>query len=162
NGTSPNNGDAGQIDLGGGANSLGSSKGGNDFRGFTGQNGHFSIELFNTGAAASVSARSNISDAGIFFKQTVSDGTINGGTGVIGAVANLDPDHAFVQTLYRDLLGRIGDPSPGGEIDGWVAMLPTLGRAGVAHALLYSTESLDRVVTGYYIRFLGRAPQGGE
>ena len=41
-------------------------------------------------------------------------------------------------------------------------MLPALGRAGVAHAILYSTESLDRIVSGYYLRFLGRADDGSE
>jgi hypothetical protein len=43
-----------------------------------------------------------------------------------------------------------------------VAALPGLGKAGVAHAILYSTESLDRIVGTFYVRFLGRADGGGE
>jgi hypothetical protein len=153
---------AGNIDLGGGSNAFGTSKGGNDFRGFNGQNGHFAIRLFNTDAGIAVQAKENIFDAGANPNTVIADGFNGGGTGAVFVSAALDADHAFVQSLYRDLFGRTGDPTPGGEIDGWVAALPALGRAGVVHALLYSTEALDRVVVDDYIRFLGRAPQGGE
>jgi hypothetical protein len=83
----------------------------------------------------------------------------NGGTGVVDVSAALDPNHAFVQTLYRNLLGRTGASA---EIDSWVSVLPTLGQAGVAHGILHSSESLDRIVKSDYIRFLGREANGSE
>jgi hypothetical protein len=150
---------AGNVDLGGGSTSLGTSVGGNNFRGFDGNNGHYSISLYNTDPGVSVSAKDDIFNNGIFAKTTVSDGTINGGTGVVSIGIKLSPDESFVQSLYHHLLGRTGSIA---EIDGWVAELPALGYDGVAHAILYSTESLDRIVGGYYLRFLGRADNGTE
>jgi hypothetical protein len=153
---------AGNIDLGGGSSGFGVSKGGNDFHGFTGQNGNFAIRLFNTDAGISVQAKNNIFNNGVNPNTLVADSFNGGGTGSVFVTPALDADHAFVQSLYHHLLGRTGDPTAGGEIDGWVAMLPALGRAGVAHAILYSTESLDRIVSDFYIRFLGRADDGKE
>jgi hypothetical protein len=146
---------AGSVDLGG----LSTSLGGNNFRGFDGNNGHYSIQLVNTDAGVGVSAKDNIFNNGIFAKSTVSDGTVNGGTGVVIVSPKLSPDESFVQSLYHHLFGRTGAIP---EIDAWVAELPALGYGDVAHSILYSTESLDRIVGGYYLRFLGRADNGGE
>jgi predicted outer membrane repeat protein len=46
-------------------------------------------------------------------------------------------DTGFVQSLYTLLLGRTGSPT---EIAAWVNAVPSLGRAGVAGAILGSTE----------------------
>jgi hypothetical protein len=48
---------AGNIDLGGGSNTFGTSKGANNFRGFDGVNGHYAINLHNTDAAIAVVAQ---------------------------------------------------------------------------------------------------------
>jgi hypothetical protein len=146
---------AGSVDLGG----LSTSLGGNNFRGFDGNNGHYSIQLANTDAGVGVSAKDNIFNNGIFAKSTVSDGIVNGGTGVVIVSPKLSPDESFVQSLYHHLLGRTGTIA---EIDGWAAELPALGYGGVEHTILYSTESLDRIVGGYYLRFLGRAGNATE
>jgi hypothetical protein len=150
---------AGNIDLGGGSTSLGNSLGGNNFRGFDGNNVHYSISLYDTDPGVGVLAQDNIFNNGIFAKSTVSDGTINSGTGVVTVSPKLSPYESFVQSLYHHLLGRTGSIA---EIDGWVAELPAMDYGGVVHAILYSTESLDRIVGGYYLRFLGRADNGTE
>jgi hypothetical protein len=46
-------------------------------------------------------------------------------------------DTTFVQSLYTRLLGRTGSSL---EVAGWVSLLPSIGRAGVANAFLHSTE----------------------
>jgi hypothetical protein len=145
---------AGNIDLGGASTSLGHSLGGNNFRGFDGNNGHYSIQMFDTDSGVVVAAHDDIFDNGIYAHTTVSDGTINGGTGVVSIVIKLSPDESFVQSLYHHLLGRTGTIA---EIDAWVAALPALDYDGVVHAILYSSESLGRVVDSYYLDYLGRA-----
>jgi hypothetical protein len=149
---------AGEIDLGGGSSSLGSSLGGNDFRGFTPNNGLFAIAMHNTVANLPVSAQHNIFQGGISPNQVIADGS-NGGTGVVDYTQNLIGDRAFVQTLYQHLLGRTGAPA---EIDGWVAQMPGMGQGGVANAILNSDEALGRIVEVYYIDYLGRAGDAGE
>jgi hypothetical protein len=148
--------DAGEIDLGGGGNtSLGTSLGGNDFHGYTGLGGHFAIKLVNTQGIAKVFAMENIFDAGANPTTLVADSFNGGGTGKIDVSSALDPDHAFVQSLYTKLLGRPGNSS---EVDGWVKnAFPALGRAGVSNAILHSDEALGRIVDGYYLDYLGRA-----
>jgi hypothetical protein len=149
------NSDAGQIDLGGGGNtSLGTSLGGNDFHGYTGQNSHYAIDLFNTGNLAKAFARQNIFDAGTTPGTLVHDSNNASGTGVIDVGLALDADHAFVQSLYTKLLGRTGSSS---ELGNWVSALPALGRAGVINAILHSDEALGRIIDGYYLDYLGRA-----
>jgi hypothetical protein len=51
--------------------------------------------------------------------------------------ANGGTDTMFVQSLYNHLLGRTGSS---GEVAGWVALLPFIGRAGVANGFLTSME----------------------
>ena len=46
-------------------------------------------------------------------------------------------DAGFVQSLYSKLLGRVASP---GEVAGWVSVVPSLGRSGVANAFLRSGE----------------------
>ena len=53
------------------------------------------------------------------------------------SAALVPADDAFVQSLYRQLLGRTGSA---GEVNGWVTRLPELGRAGVAAGFLASSE----------------------
>ena len=54
---------------------------------------------------------------------------------------------AFVQSLYNKLLGRVGGS---GEISSWVSVLPSLGEAGVANALLNSGEFRGDVIQQLY------------
>src|SRR5262249_41229766 len=136
---------AGHVDLGEGSNSFGISKGGNTFRGYDGQTGHFAIYLHNTDAGITLPATSNIFDFGIDTHLGVRDGANAGGSGTVPAGA-LNRPRAFVQNLYTKLLGRAGDPAPGGELAGWVAVWQSQGQAAVVHAILYSQESLERIV----------------
>jgi hypothetical protein len=147
---------AGNIDIGGGSNAFGTSKGSNNFRGFDGVNGHFAITLHNTDAGTSLQAKSNIFDAGMNPNNVVKDSFNGGGTGTVFVSPALDADHAFVQNLSLTLLGKAGDLTPGGEIDQWVAKLPKLGRKGVAKAIMYSDASLTRIVDKVFSDYLGR------
>jgi hypothetical protein len=149
---------AGTIDLGGG--SLG-SLGGNDFRSFTGTGTltAAAIVLANTSSTAVVSAPNNIFRNGVS-PETVLDDGVDGsatGTGEINTNA-LDNAHAFVQTLYNNLLGRTGTSS---ELDPWVSLLNTQGQATVVNDILHSSEALGRIVDSFYLRFLGRAADPG-
>jgi streptogramin lyase len=65
----------------------------------------------------------------------------------------LSPDANFVQSLYEQLLGRVGSAS---EIQGWVNQLPTLGRSGVALNILNSSEALTDRVLQFYVHLLHR------
>jgi hypothetical protein len=147
----------GSVDLGGGSTPFGTSKGGNDFRGYDGVNGHAAVFLHNTDAGVGLTARRNVFDPGANPAAAVRDG----GSGAVSVADALDADHAFVQTLYTKLLGRAGDPAAGGELDGWVAALPAIGRAGVVNGILRSTESLGRIVGRFYLDYLDRAADAG-
>ena len=153
---------AGKVDIGGGSNGLGSSQGGNNFRGFDGQNGHFAIVLRGTDAGVGVSAKNNIFNVGVTTGTVVKDGGNGAGTGAIDASSALNSDRSFVQNLYTRLLGRAGNPAAGSELDGWVSQLGSIGRSGVTHNILYSTESLNRVVDQFYLTYLGRASGPNE
>jgi hypothetical protein len=147
----------GKTDLGAGISPLGTSLGGNDFRGFDGKNQHFAVGLYLTDSNAYVPAAYNIFDAGVVLSQVVQDQK-NGGTGNIGAGLPLNANQAFVETLYEHLLGRTANPFGGNsELNLWVGQLPVLGQAGVANAILHSPEALGRIVDGYYMEYLGRA-----
>jgi Domain of unknown function (DUF4214) len=63
------------------------------------------------------------------------------------------PDSQFVQALYSLLLNRT--PSSA-EITGWVNLLPTVGRQGVALGFLDSQEYRMNTVEAYYISLLHR------
>jgi hypothetical protein len=99
---------AGQIDLGGGSTSLGSSLGGNSFRSFDGFAGHYSIQLFGTDPGIILHAENNFFSNGILPHATVIDGAISGsgGSGVVDVTA-MQP---------KDLVGRVSSTG-----DWWVA-----------------------------------------
>jgi hypothetical protein len=56
-------------------------------------------------------------------------------------------DTGYILGLYTTLLGRA--PSPA-ELAGWLAMLPTLGRAGAANGILQAAEFRSDVVEEHY------------
>jgi hypothetical protein len=144
----------GTIDLGGGT--LG-SPGGNDFHGFTGSGGHFSITTTNSGVAttASVSALDNIFSAMPASTISAGAGTINAGT-FPAPVA----DFNFVAQLYNDFLRRSGSVA---ELSSWVNALPALATSGVAAAIIRSAEADARLIDALYLKILGRAADpGGE
>jgi hypothetical protein len=62
-------------------------------------------------------------------------------------------DVAFVQSLYNNLLGRVGSTS---EVSGWVAQIPGIGRSGVVQAFVTSAEYRSRVVRMYYSLLFNR------
>jgi hypothetical protein len=140
------------VDLGGG--SLG-SLGGNDFRSFTspGNPSSAAIQLLGTSPTAVVAATSNIFHDGVSPQSVVADGHVGQGfTGQVN-VSALDEPHAFVQTLYNEVLGRTGQSN---ELDPWVSLLSSQGQAAVVNGILHSSEALGRIVDEVYLRFLGR------
>ncbi|HLN29644.1 MAG TPA: DUF4214 domain-containing protein [Gemmataceae bacterium] len=155
---------AGAVDLGGGAaGALGTSRGGNNFRGFAASdtaNGVFAVYLTNTNPAATISAQDNIwsvADPTTVIKDgthNTNAGGGNPGTGSINVGATqLSADQQFVQTLYNDFLERSGSVT---ELNLWVAQLPTLGQTGVANDIIHSQEGLTDLVDRYYQEYLGR------
>jgi hypothetical protein len=86
-----------------------------------------------------------------------------GGSSPTQSVTNtasvLDANHAFVEALYNDFLGRNGNAA---ELDLWVSQLPGIGQQGVANGIIRSQEGLTHTVDGLYTRFLGRSTMGGE
>jgi hypothetical protein len=140
------------VDLGGGSLS---SLGANDFRSFTsgGNPSSAAIELLRTSPTAVVAATSNIFHDGVSAQSVVADGHVGQGfTGQVN-VGALDNAHAFVQTLYNEVLGRTGQPN---ELDPWVSLLSSQGQAAVVNGILHSSEALGRIVDEFYLRFLGR------
>jgi titin len=78
---------------------------------------------------------------------------------------SLTPEERFVELLYLDALGRVGNLA---EIDGWAAQF---GQAGLSHAqaqnaiaagIEQSPEARDHLVKCWYMTYLGRQAQGGE
>jgi hypothetical protein len=63
-------------------------------------------------------------------------------------------DAAFVQSLYHQLLERTASNA---EVSNWLATLPTLGRGGVASAILNSAEYRGLVVRHFYVQLLKRS-----
>jgi hypothetical protein len=153
---------AGNVDLGGGSfTGMGSSRGGNDVRGFTKQGtiDSAAIVLIQTAPDAVIPALDNIFQAGVLLDAVVDSATQGdrNGTGQINAGA-LDSPNAFVQTLYNEVLGRTGTSS---ELDTWVSVLDMQGQATVVNDILHSSEALGRIVDSFYLRFLGRAADPG-
>jgi hypothetical protein len=73
--------------------------------------------------------------------------------------ARFPTDSSYVQSLYQNLLHRPGGTA---EINGWLAKLPQLGRAGVAQAFLLSQEYRADEVGEDYTWFLHRTPSTAE
>jgi hypothetical protein len=67
-------------------------------------------------------------------------------------------DAAFVQSLYQNLLQR---PGSNAEVGGWLAVLPQLGRTGVAQAFLSSQEYRYLEVVDDYTQLLDRTQPPG-
>jgi hypothetical protein len=67
--------------------------------------------------------------------------------------SSISPDANFLAALYRQLLGR---PGSAAEINNWLAVLPTLGRAAVATAFVTSAEYRTDQVLGFYAQLLHR------
>jgi hypothetical protein len=93
---------AGNIDLGGGSNVFGSSRGGNNFRGFDGTAGKFAIYLHNSDTNIPLTAQFNIFTNGATLSTVVRDQNSAGGSGIINLANALNPDEAFVQSLYLE------------------------------------------------------------
>lgn len=76
-------------------------------------------------------------------------------------VTVLTPNERFVQALFLDELGRAGSTS---ELDFWVGVLTSPGgtQATVAISILRSSEARTHLVTGWYQKYLNRAPVNGE
>jgi hypothetical protein len=149
NGTGPSP----TIDLGGG----GTSAGGNNFRG-TPATGAIIATGTNPAAAATINARNDIFSGA----PNVSTGGLPNVT--IDTANPLTGNAAFVQVLYQDLLGRTGDLNSSSDAGAWVNALNagTLNQAGVARDVALSTEALDRLVNGLYLRLLRRNAAAGE
>jgi hypothetical protein len=142
-------GSLGTVDAGGGVLF---SVGGNDFHGFVSTiGGVFAIQTGNGGGT--VSAQHNI------FSVNGPGSVTNPQGGGIDVGAPLSPDQSFVQDLYNDMLGRSGSL---GEINGWVSLLPTMNRNGVASAIVHSKESCYRVVDRLFVKLLGREALSSE
>jgi hypothetical protein len=144
-------------DLGGGLGTLGGSLGGNNFHdyGVPASPGNAAIVLRNVAPNAVLPARFNIFDAGVVPASLVA---VVGAGGTADVSQALSPQRAFVQAAYNDILGRTATL---GELDGWVAAMAAGGAAGPANVvsgILRSDESLGRIVDGYYLQYLGRAP----
>jgi hypothetical protein len=67
-------------------------------------------------------------------------------------------DTAFVNALYRDVLGRVVPPTPG-EVAGWVnALNQGASRLAVTLSFISTREYRANVVRQYYFDYLGRFP----
>lgn len=137
-------------DLGGGSEG---SLGGNNFRGYThaGTISAAAVVLRNVGVGAVLKAENNafyhtVTPVTVVFAET--DSTID-------VTPALDDNQAFVESLYRNLLGRTGALP---EIGGWVSLLtnPAGGQAAVVNSILRSSEALGRIVDRLYVQYLGR------
>jgi hypothetical protein len=73
--------------------------------------------------------------------------------------AHFQNDGDFVQSLYPNLMHRMGSDA---EIGGWLAMLPQVGRAGIAQAFLESQEFRDWEVGDDYAQLLERPASAAE
>ena len=89
------------------------------------------------------------------------DPTIN--TVTVNTASPLTGDAAFVETLYLDLLKRMGDTSPAGDAGFWVTSLAnhTMTQANVANSIMRSPEALGVQVDGLYLKLLGRSSDTG-
>jgi hypothetical protein len=66
---------------------------------------------------------------------------------------------AFVVSLYSQVLGRVAADS---EYQPWVAQIPTLGRTGVAAAILNSAEARGQAAASFYPELLKRTVSTAE
>jgi hypothetical protein len=93
--------------------------------------------------------------------------TITDQTGLLSATSDVNvtvqgdftANERFVNAVYVAFLGR---PGTRAELDGWVADLPSVGRAGVVDGIMRSEEALSRVVNAIYLKLLNRPAAGDE
>jgi hypothetical protein len=117
------------------------------------------IELYNSTQAG---GRDSFGQGNKFITPMIADGHVYAATTNSVAVFGLlppEPNANYVQALYTDFLGRSGSAN---EVQGWVNVLASMGRAGVADRIIDSPEGLTRVVGGFYVKLLGRQAVGGE
>jgi hypothetical protein len=92
-----------------------------------------------------------------FVSYLQNGGTLEGATQLMLASpeyhSHFSSDSAFVQSLYQNVLQRTGSTP---EAGGWVALLPQMGRAGVANAFLSSQEYRTVEVIDDYTKLLDR------
>jgi hypothetical protein len=141
------------TDLGGGI--LGSI-GGNNFRGFNaaGNPGAAAIVLSNVAAGAQLFARNNLFPG----DGQTAPAVVFASAGVIDVGSPVTNKQAFVQVLYNDFLGRTATLA---ELNNWVTVLNSGGQAAVVQGIFRSTASLNRIVDGFYLKYLGRASDAG-
>jgi hypothetical protein len=141
------------LDFGGGGRSLG----GNNFRSFTGlANSSLAIKDIAP-SSGTIHAQSNLFASGLTPANVVED-SHNGGSGTIDTTNALDANHAYIQTLYEQFLGRAGAAS---ELNFWVGRLAVIGRSGVANGIARSQEAFSDIVESFYVHFLHRASDAG-
>jgi hypothetical protein len=150
------NGMVATIDLGGGTQG---SVGQNNFRSFSANAsfGAAAIEVeAGTGAQNSLSAQHNLFASGVIPANVVFDAS---STKVLNVAGALTGNAALVATLYNEILKRPADLSNPSGAGSWVTLLNShaLTQAQVASDITHSTEALDAVVNGLYLRFLHRA-----
>jgi hypothetical protein len=70
----------------------------------------------------------------------------------------------FVEALYGDNLGRVGDLTNPQDAGYWVNLLTngTLTTTGVAGGVIHSFAAQDHLVASWYQAYLGRQPVNGE
>jgi hypothetical protein len=116
-------------------------------------------ELYNSTQAG---PRDSFGTGNKFITPMIANGHVYASTtnsvAVFGLLAT-GPNANYVRALYTDFLGRSASTT---EVQGWVNVLPSVGRAVVADAIITSGEGLTRVVDGFYVKLLGRAASGGE
>ena len=80
------------------------------------------------------------------------------------ALDGLSANARFVEALYLDELGRVGDTTNALDAGNWVNALNSgaLTQAAVAAGVEHSLEAQDYLVRSWYVTFLGRAAQDGE
>ncbi|NMR20886.1 DUF4214 domain-containing protein [Cellulomonas fimi] len=78
----------------------------------------------------------------------------------VEVVSAVDPSTTgYVRRVYRDLFEREVDPQ---GLTTWTSALRDgTPRIAVANSITYSTEYRSRLITGSYVRYLGRSPDRG-
>src|SRR5262249_33568881 len=121
--------------------------------------GGVTTETVNTGADGIATSSVFTANATSGVYTVTANVTPNPATPASFVLTNLTADQSFVNALYVDFRARTGTLP---ELDGWVAALPGIGRAGVVNGIMRSVEAFTRVVDSLYLRFLNRSPVGGE
>jgi hypothetical protein len=158
-------GPLGNVDLGGGTQG---SLGGNDFRSFTtnavGYAAAIALNGTNPASSVTIQAQKNIFASSVANPQSVIY-TTGFSNVAVNTAGNLIGNAAFVQTLYEDVLKRVGDTSNVHDAGYYVTGLnnSTLTPAAVVGGIVRSTEALDYQVNVLYESLLGRpADSGGQ